>query len=181
MSRPEGDWNHQPSDTCRMLEPFELSRPDICCPMFLDTGSGDIESFRSTVNIWAVNCARATAFIFDTRTDVLAKVFWDRKCLDLRGIRTPNLRIHAELSNHSTHQGQIFAVPCFLTLAPADIFLNKVYILTLTVCGQQHSFCTHGRMFLWKWQSFWDRWPNIIHTVLHICVVSCDQRLFHLV
>ena len=28
----------------------------------------------SKVNIWYVNCARATAFIFDTRTDVLVKV-----------------------------------------------------------------------------------------------------------
>ena len=30
--------------------------------------------FCSKVDIWNVNCARATAFIFDTRTDVLAKV-----------------------------------------------------------------------------------------------------------
>ena len=30
--------------------------------------------FWSKINIWYVNCARATAFIFDTRTDVLVKV-----------------------------------------------------------------------------------------------------------
>ena len=30
--------------------------------------------FSSKVNIWYVNCARATAFIFDTRTGVLVKV-----------------------------------------------------------------------------------------------------------
>ena len=30
--------------------------------------------FLSKVNIWNVNCVRATAFIIDTRTDVLAKV-----------------------------------------------------------------------------------------------------------
>ena len=30
--------------------------------------------FWSKVNIWNVNCARATAFIFDTRTGVLGKV-----------------------------------------------------------------------------------------------------------
>ena len=43
--------------------------------------------FCSKVNIWYVYCARATAFTFDTRTDVLVKVskFWDRECLDLRG------------------------------------------------------------------------------------------------
>ena len=32
--------------------------------------------FCSKVNIWYVNCARATAFIFDTRTGVLVKVSW---------------------------------------------------------------------------------------------------------
>ena len=32
------------------------------------------ECFWSKVNIWNVNCARATAFIFDTRTGVLVKV-----------------------------------------------------------------------------------------------------------
>ena len=30
--------------------------------------------FWSKVNVWTVNCAWATAFIFDTRTDVLVKV-----------------------------------------------------------------------------------------------------------
>ena len=30
--------------------------------------------FSSKVNIWNVNCARAAAFIFDPRTDVLVKV-----------------------------------------------------------------------------------------------------------
>ena len=39
--------------------------------------------------------------------------FWDRKCLGLRGTRTPNLRIHAECSNLLSYQGQTFAVPCF--------------------------------------------------------------------
>ena len=55
----------------------------------------------SNVSIWNVNCARAAALIFDTRTGALVKVskFWDRKCLDLRGTRTPNLRIHAQCSN----------------------------------------------------------------------------------
>ena len=46
MSRPEGDSNHQPSDPCRMLLPLELSGPDICCPMYLSTDSGDIEFFK---------------------------------------------------------------------------------------------------------------------------------------
>ena len=75
--------------------------------------------FWSKVNIWNVNCAWATAFVFDTRTDVLLKVssFWDRKCLDMRGTRTPNVRIHAECSKRLSYQGQTFAVPCLWILA----------------------------------------------------------------
>ena len=45
MSRREGDSNPQPSDSCRILWPIELSEPDICCPMFLNTGSGGIFIF----------------------------------------------------------------------------------------------------------------------------------------
>ena len=44
------------------------------------------------------------------------KSFWDRTCLDLKGTRTPNLRIYAECSNLFSYQGQTFAVPCFLIL-----------------------------------------------------------------
>ena len=71
--------------------------------------------FWSKVYIWYVNCAQATAFIFDTRTGVLVKVsnFLDRKCIDMRGTRTPNLRIHAECSNLLSYQGPTFVVPCY--------------------------------------------------------------------
>ena len=74
--------------------------------------------FLSKVNIWNANCARATAFIFNTRTGVLVKVskFLRQTCLDLRGTRTPNFRIHAEWSNLLSSQGQTFAVPCFWIL-----------------------------------------------------------------
>ena len=41
---------------------------------FFNTGPGGIDIFKSKANIWNVNCARATAFIFDTRTGVLVKV-----------------------------------------------------------------------------------------------------------
>ena len=37
------------------------------------------------------------------------------------------------------------------------IFEVKLTFEMLTLQGQQHSFWTHGRMFLWKCQSFWDR------------------------
>ena len=43
MSRPEGDSNPQHSDSYRMLKPLELSGPGICCPIFVNTGSGGIE------------------------------------------------------------------------------------------------------------------------------------------
>ena len=85
--------------------------------------------------------------------------FWDRKCLDLRGTRTINLRIHVECSNHSSYQGQTFAFPVFFSTGSEGIDIFEV-ILTfalLAVHGQQHSFSTHEQMFLWKCQSFWDR------------------------
>ena len=36
------------------------------------------------------------------------KRFWDRKCVNLRGTWTPNLRIHAKCANHLSCQGQTF-------------------------------------------------------------------------
>ena len=45
--------------------------------------------------------------------------FRDRKCLDLRGTRTPNLRIQAECSTLLSYQGQTFTAPCFWILALA--------------------------------------------------------------
>ena len=38
-----------------------------------------------------------------------------------------------------------------------DIFEVKLTFELLTMRGQQHSFSTRERMFLWKCQSFWDR------------------------
>ena len=64
------------------------------------------------------------------------------------------------------------------------IFEVKLTFEMLIVRRQQHSFSTHGRVFLWKWQSFWDRkcldlrgtrtpryhiWLNsICHTCVHV-------------
>ena len=61
--------------------------------------------------------------------------FWDRKCLDLWGTRTPNLRIYAEGSNHLSCQGQTFSVPCFFNTGSCseDIFLVKLTFEMLTV------------------------------------------------
>ena len=99
--------------------------------------------FLSKANIWNVNCARATTFIFDTQTGVLVKVskFWDRKCLNLKGTRTPNLRIHAECSNLLSYQGQTFAVPCFITWQDR-YFWSKVNIWNVN-CARATAFI-HG-------------------------------------
>ena len=72
--------------------------------------------FLSKVNIWNVNCVRGQQHSFSTHVRVFlwkCQSFWDRKCIDLRGTRTPNLLIHAECSNLLSYQGQTFAVPCF--------------------------------------------------------------------
>ena len=63
--------------------------------------------------------------------------FWDRKCLDLRGTRTPNLRNHAECFNYLSYQGQTFIVPCFLI-----IYLNSHRGKNITCF--RHSIHRHG-------------------------------------
>ena len=57
--------------------------------------------------------------------------FWDLKCPDLRGTQTPNLRTHAEYSNHLSYQARTFAVPCvFFKNGSGDIYIfwSKVNI-----------------------------------------------------
>ena len=49
-----------------------------------------------------------------------------------------------------------YSTYCHMGLLP-DIFEVKLTFEMLTVLGQQHSFSTHERIFLWKCQSFWDR------------------------
>ena len=70
---------------------------------------------------------------FLTRTGVLVKVskFWDTKCLDLMGTRTPNLRIDAECSNLLSYHGQTFAVPYNIYTYPLNvqIWLSRVMYL----------------------------------------------------
>ena len=61
--------------------------------------------FLSKVNIWNVNCARQQHSL-STHEQVFlwqCQRFWDRECLDLRGTRTPNLRIHAECFIYVIH------------------------------------------------------------------------------
>ena len=90
--------------------------------------TNDIHFFKSKVNDWTLNVAQHS---FSTQERMFlwkCQSFWDRKCLDLKGTRTPKLRIHAECSNHLSYQGQIFAVPCFLILALAEPIYIYIYI-----------------------------------------------------
>ena len=58
----------------------------------------------------------------------------DEKYLDLRGTRTPNLRIHAECSNHFSYQGQAFAAPSSWILALATNKETPKYMNTNGIC-----------------------------------------------
>ena len=110
---------------------------------------------------WNVNCARATAFIFDTRTGVLVKVstFLRQKMSRPEGDTKPPTfgfmpnaitywaRRARHLLSHVLNTGS----------GGIDIFEVKLTFEMLNVRGQQHSFSTHERVFLWKCRRFWDR------------------------
>ena len=115
--------------------------------------------FLKLVNIWNVNCARETGVFSTHELMWKCQSFWDRKCLDLKWTRTPNLQIHAECSNHLSYQGQTFAAPCFFKTSSSCIVIFEVKLTfeRLTAHGQQYSFSTHERMFMWKCQSYWHR------------------------
>ena len=86
-----GDSNPQPSDSCWMLYPLELSGPHICCPIYLNTGSGfaDIFEVKLTFEMLAV---RGQQYLFLTHQWVLlwkCQRFRDIKCLDLTGLEPP--------------------------------------------------------------------------------------------
>ena len=108
-----------------------LIGPDICCVICYEHWLWRYRYFWSKVNIWNVNCARATALIFDTRTDVLVKVsnIMRQKMSRSDGDSNPQPSIHAECSNHLSYQGQTFAVPCVEHwLWRCRYFLSKVII-----------------------------------------------------
>ena len=90
-----------------------------------------VKIFLSKVNIWDVNCARATAFIFwhtNGCSCESVKRFWDKKCLDLRGTRTPNLRIHAWCVLWSLHitKWSVSIQPCYYGFTCIKIQMTAV-------------------------------------------------------
>ena len=103
----------------------------------------------SKVNIWNLKCVRQTA-LFSTHDRMFlrkSQSFRDRKCPDLKGTRTPNLRIHAECSNHLRCKDQKLAVPWHVSTllfliggsqAPSNIFkINTIYVL---MCCNIHTY-----------------------------------------
>ena len=87
--------------------------------------------------------ARGQQHSFSTQERVFlwkCQSFWARECLDLRGTRTPNLRIHAECSNLLSYQGQTFAAACFEHwLWWYRYFLSKVNIWNVN-CARATAF-----------------------------------------
>ena len=122
MSRPEGTRTLQPSDSCQMFEPFELSGPDICCPMLSNTGFGGIDIFEVQLTLEMLT-VREQQHSFSTyeRMFFFVPKFWDRKCLDLRGARTPKLRIHAECSKPFELSGPDIYCPMLLNTGSGGI------------------------------------------------------------
>ena len=114
--------------------------------------------------------ARGQQHSFSTHERVFlwkCQSFWDRKCLDLRRTRTPNLRIHAECSNLLSYQSQTFPVPYFEHwLWWYSYFFNR------TNTTDKALFC--GIMCIWQvsvHQKFW--YPIFGHRdIIHYVIIS---------
>ena len=98
----------------------------------LNTGSGGIDIFKVKLTLEML-AVRGQQHSFSTHERVFlwkCQRFWDRKCLDLRGTRTPNLRIHAECSNLLSYQGKTFAVSCIYIYIYIYIYIHiNIYII----------------------------------------------------
>ena len=66
--------------------------------MSWNTGSGGIDVFPCQVNIPKCQQCTGNSIHFRHTDGCPFESFWDRKCLDSRGTRTPNLRINADCS-----------------------------------------------------------------------------------
>ena len=116
--------------------------------MFLNTGSGSIDIFEVNLTFDMLTVRRQQHSFLTHEWVFLWKCqsFWDRKYLDLRGTRTPNLRIHAECFNLLTYQGQTFD-----WLWRYRYFWIKLTFEMLKLCaGNSIYFSTHERC---SWQS----------------------------
>ena len=112
-----------------------------------------IRYFCDKVNIWNVNCAWVTAFIFDSRTDAFVKGAEDfEKMSRLQGDLNPQPSDSRRILYLFELSGPDICCPMLLNsgFGGINIFAVKLTFDMLSVRGQQHSFLTHERMFLWK-------------------------------
>ena len=115
--------------------------------------------FWSQVNIWNVSCARATTFIFDTRTDVLVKVskFLRQKCLDLRGNRTSIFGLMPNGLNISSIRTRHLLSRVFeYWLWRYRYFWSKVDIWNINCMGNSIHFRHTNGCYCESVKSFWD-------------------------
>ena len=97
--------------------PHELQAMDcIVKVVVIDRFSCMTVFFKINLTFEMSMCVGSSIHFWLTNGCFCESVNLERKCLDLRGTRTPNLRIHAECSNHLSYQGQTFAVPCIWIL-----------------------------------------------------------------
>ena len=122
--------------------------------MFFNTGSDGIYVFEVKFTFEMLT-VRGQQHSFSTHERMFlwkCQSFWDRKCLDLRGARTSNLRIHAECSNHLSYQGQSLLWLFIFIIYIAVVFF--AYSSTLRVVSMR----CHIRPLLRSYRS--RKYPN---------------------
>ena len=126
----------------------------------LNTGSGGIDIFKVNLTFDMVT-VRGQQHSFSTHERLFlwkCQSLWDRKCLDLRGTRIPTFGFMPNALTYWTIRARHLLSHVLNTGSGGiDDFEVKLTFDMLIVRGQQHSFSTHERVFLWKCQSFWDR------------------------
>ena len=113
--------------------------------------------FCGKVNIWNFSCARSTAFIFDSRRDVLVKVLVAKNVSAWGGLEPPIFGFMPNALTTWAIRARHLLFYSTTGFGRIDIFVVKLTFEIITVCGQQHPFSTPERMFLWKCRSFRDR------------------------
>ena len=117
-------------------------------------------TFWSKVNICNVNCARWQPSFSTHEQGFLWKcqIFETENVSTWGGLELPTFGFMPNALTYSAIRARHLLSHVLNTGSGGiDIFEVKLTFEMLTVRGQQHSFSTHERMFLWNWQSFWDR------------------------
>ena len=98
--------------------------------------------------------------------------FRDRKCLNWKGTRTPNLRIHAEWSNHVSYQGQTFDIRCFYTGSVGLLITTILHIHSAVWCA--YCTCAYGAHFIMSWWCLYGvaNGRETLHVIIYIQITS---------